>query len=153
MTTHPWQGVLRSSEKSEKTLYICLCKAISKYTIKQKHWTLSFVFDCLIYQSFLGFWVSHGFFIFKIEVFNLFGIYPKIWGPLHGSQPCPGKGACITQRSHAVRGHPRQTGHSEDFWQNVVHWRRKRQPTPVFSPGEFHGQRSLAGYSPWDHKE
>ena len=28
-----------------------------------------------------------------------------------------------------------------------------RQPTPVFLPGEFHGQRSLAGYSPWGHKE
>ena len=28
-----------------------------------------------------------------------------------------------------------------------------RQPTPVFMPGEFHGQRSLAGYSPWGHKE
>ena len=27
------------------------------------------------------------------------------------------------------------------------------QPTPVFLPGESHGQRSLAGYSPWDHKE
>ena len=26
-------------------------------------------------------------------------------------------------------------------------------PTPVFLPGEFHGQRSLAGYSPWGHKE
>ena len=26
-------------------------------------------------------------------------------------------------------------------------------PTPVFSPGEFHGPRSLAGYSPWGHKE
>ena len=26
-------------------------------------------------------------------------------------------------------------------------------PTPVFWPGEFHGQRSLAGYSPWGHKE
>ena len=26
-------------------------------------------------------------------------------------------------------------------------------PTPVFLPGEFHGQRSLAGYSPWDHRE
>ena len=26
-------------------------------------------------------------------------------------------------------------------------------PTPVFLPGEFHGQRSLAGYSPWDRKE
>ena len=27
------------------------------------------------------------------------------------------------------------------------------QPIPVFLPGEFHGQRSLAGYSPWGHKE
>ena len=27
------------------------------------------------------------------------------------------------------------------------------QPTPVFLPGEFHGQRSLEGYSPWGHKE
>ena len=25
--------------------------------------------------------------------------------------------------------------------------------TPVFWPGEFHEQRSLAGYSPWGHKE
>ena len=34
-----------------------------------------------------------------------------------------------------------------------MHWRRKWQPTLVFSPGESHGQRSLAGYSPWGHKE
>ena len=27
------------------------------------------------------------------------------------------------------------------------------QPTLVFLPGEFHGQRSLAGYSPQGHKE
>ena len=26
-------------------------------------------------------------------------------------------------------------------------------PTPVFLPGEFHGQRNLAGYSPWGGKE
>ena len=26
-------------------------------------------------------------------------------------------------------------------------------PTPVFLPGESHGQRRLAGYSPWGHKE
>ena len=32
-------------------------------------------------------------------------------------------------------------------------WRRKWQPTPVFLPGEFHGQRSLVGYSPWGHQE
>ena len=31
--------------------------------------------------------------------------------------------------------------------------RREWQPTPVFLPGEFHGQRSLAGYSPWGCKE
>ena len=27
------------------------------------------------------------------------------------------------------------------------------ETTPVFLPGEFHGQRSLVGYSPWGHKE
>ena len=27
------------------------------------------------------------------------------------------------------------------------------QPTPVFLPGKFHGQRSLVGYSPWGCKE
>ena len=32
-------------------------------------------------------------------------------------------------------------------------WRRKWQPTPVFLAGEYHGQRNLAGYSPWGHKE
>ena len=34
-----------------------------------------------------------------------------------------------------------------------IPWRRKWQPNPVFLPGEFHGQRSLAGYSPWGRKE
>ena len=32
-------------------------------------------------------------------------------------------------------------------------WSREWQPTPVFLPKEFHRQRSLAGYSPWGHKE
>ena len=32
-------------------------------------------------------------------------------------------------------------------------WSRKWQPTPVFLPGKSHGQRSLAGYSLWGHKE
>ena len=31
--------------------------------------------------------------------------------------------------------------------------RREWQPTPGFLPGEFHGQRSLTGYSPWGCKE
>ena len=32
-------------------------------------------------------------------------------------------------------------------------WKREWQPTPVFLPGEFHGQRSLEGYSPCGHTE
>ena len=35
----------------------------------------------------------------------------------------------------------------------LTYWRRKCQPTPVFLPVEFHGQRSLKGCSPWGHKE
>ena len=34
-----------------------------------------------------------------------------------------------------------------------IPWRRKRQHTPVFLLEESHGQRSLAGYSPWGQKE
>ena len=32
-------------------------------------------------------------------------------------------------------------------------WKRKWRPTPVFVPGESHGQRSLVGYNPWGCKE
>ena len=40
-----------------------------------------------------------------------------------------------------------------DPWIRKIPWRREWLPTPVFLPGEFHGQRSLAGYSPWLCKE
>ena len=40
-----------------------------------------------------------------------------------------------------------------DPWVGKIPWRREWQPTPVFLPGEFHGQRSLEGFSPWGHKE
>ena len=38
-------------------------------------------------------------------------------------------------------------------WVGKIPSRRKGQPTPVFLPGESHGERSLAGYRPWGHKE
>ena len=38
-------------------------------------------------------------------------------------------------------------------WVGKITWRREWQPTPVFLPGEFPGQRSLAGYSSWGCKE
>ena len=34
-----------------------------------------------------------------------------------------------------------------------IPWRRAWQPSPAFLPGESHGQKSLAGYSSWSHKE
>jgi len=40
-----------------------------------------------------------------------------------------------------------------DPWVQKIPWRSTRQPTPVFLPGEFHGQRSLVGYSAWGCKE
>ena len=35
-------------------------------------------------------------------------------------------------------------------WVRRIPWRGKWQPTPVFLPGESHGQRNLAGYRLWD---
>ena len=40
-----------------------------------------------------------------------------------------------------------------DPWVGKILWRRRWQPTPVFLLGKSHRQRSLAGYSPWGHKE
>ena len=38
-------------------------------------------------------------------------------------------------------------------WVGKIPWRRAWQPTPVFSPGEAHGQRGLVGYRPQGCKE
>ena len=39
-----------------------------------------------------------------------------------------------------------------DPWVGKIAWRGKWQPTPAYLPGEFHRQRSPAGYSPWGRK-
>ena len=38
-------------------------------------------------------------------------------------------------------------------WVGKMPWTRKWQPTLVFLPGEFHGQKNLVGYNPWGRKE
>ena len=43
--------------------------------------------------------------------------------------------------------------HGLDSWVRKILWRRKWLLTPVFLAGEFHGQRSLVGYSPWGCRE
>ena len=49
-----------------------------------------------------------------------------------------------------VKNPPANAGDTGDV--SSTPWRREWQPTPVFLPGESHGQRSLVGYSLWGHK-
>ena len=51
------------------------------------------------------------------------------------------------------RRHKRCLRHGFNLWVRKIPWRRARQRSPVFLPGESHGQRSLAGYSPQGHRE
>ena len=39
-----------------------------------------------------------------------------------------------------------------DPWVRKIPWRRKWQATPGYLPGKSHGQRNLAGYSPWIYR-
>ena len=61
--------------------------------------------------------------------------------------------SCITKMDPAlvvqsVKSLPAMQETQFNPWVREIPWRRKWQPTPVFWPGESHGQRSLAGYSP-----
>ena len=47
----------------------------------------------------------------------------------------------------------RHKRHRFDPWVRKIPWRRAWKPTLAFLPGESLGQRSLASYSPWGHKE
>ena len=60
-------------------------------------------------------------------------------------------GDLVVKNLSAYAGDTRDRGFSP--WVGKILWRRKWQPTPVFLPGKSHGQRSLAGYSPWGHQE
>ena len=52
-----------------------------------------------------------------------------------------------------VKNLPTMQENSFDPWVGKIPWRREWLPTLVFLPEEFHGQRSLEGYSPWSQKE
>ena len=59
--------------------------------------------------------------------------------------------ALVINNQPAIAGDTR--GGSSVSGAGKIPWSRKWQPTPVFSPGKFHGQRSLACCSPWGCKE
>jgi len=62
-----------------------------------------------------------------------------------------------TQDALVVKNLPVNEGDTRDsefsHWVRKIPWRRAWQPTPIFLPGESHGQRSLVGYSPLGCKE
>ena len=60
-------------------------------------------------------------------------------------------GGSVVKNPPANPGDIRDSGF--DPWGRKIPWSREWQPAPVFLPGKFHGQRSLAGYSPWGCKE
>ena len=61
-----------------------------------------------------------------------------------------------SQVALVVKNPPANAGdmrHKFDPWVGKIPWRRAWQPTPVFLPGESHGQKSQVGYSSWGHEE
>ena len=58
--------------------------------------------------------------------------------------------ACVVKSLPASAG---DTRCRPNPWVRKIAWRRAWQPTPVPSPGDSHGRRSLAGYSPQGRKE
>jgi len=63
----------------------------------------------------------------------------------------------VVKNKNKKKNPPANAGDIRDVefnpWVRKIPWRRAWQPTPVFLPGESHGQRSLVGYSPWGCKE
>ena len=70
------------------------------------------------------------------------GIQPGTPALQADSLPCEPLGNCLQCRTPGLDPRVRK-----------VSWRREWLPTPVILPGEFHGWRNLAGYSPWGRKE
>ena len=60
-----------------------------------------------------------------------------------------GLGGGASQVALVVRNPPANAGDVSDL--DLIPWRRAWQPTPVFLPGDSHGQSSLVGFSPWGH--
>ena len=69
---------------------------------------------------------------------------PYVYEPLFPWWLCD-KGICLQRRSRRSCGF--------DPWVRKISWRKKWLPTPVFLLREFHGQRSLMGFSPWGSKQ
>ena len=66
---------------------------------------------------------------------------PRGVGSIPGSGRIPGKGICLPMQE-TPETWVQSLGREDSL-------EKERQLIPVFLPGKVHGQRSLAGYSPW----
>ena len=55
--------------------------------------------------------------------------------------------------AHTIKNLPAMWETQVQSWVRKMPCRREWQSSSVFLPREFHGQKSLVGYSPWGHKE
>ena len=71
----------------------------------------------------------------------------------HGEHVQVGTGASLVAQS--VKNPSAMQETRFNAWLGKIPWRRKWQSTLVFLPGNFHGQRSLVGYSPrgWEESD
>ena len=70
---------------------------------------------------------------------------------LSSSSSIPFQGASLVAQWRRISLQGNRCGF--DPWVRKTSWRREWHPIPLLLPGKSHGQRSLAGYSPWDLKE
>ena len=78
-------------------------------------------------------------FVIKVQIFFFkFHLNALLW-------------ASLAAQTVRIRLHCRRPQFNPEV--GKIPWRREQLPTPVFLPGDFYGQRSLAGYSPWGCKE
>ena len=97
---------------------------------------------------------------------------PTQWNSCHAQKEFPHRFTGEIFHDASCEGLKFSTANMNNFWNRPMHacifinsyifiklmkvkipWRRAWQPTPAFLPGESHGQRSLADYSPWGRKE
>ena len=98
------------------------------------HWSTREVpFFNALYKSFIPWHLAHQ--ITRSSLNSLNRVWPKLPWWLSGKE--------FAYQCRRLRFNP---------WVGKVPWRRKWQPTLVILPGKSHGERSLAGYSPWGHK-
>ena len=72
--------------------------------------------------------------------------------PMHSTQENRGFPGGASGKESACQ-YRRSRRAAFDLWVGKMSWKRACQPTPVFLPGESHGQRRMVSYSPQGHKE